>query len=162
MSGKKGQMTNSTQNIVERIDADLKQAMRDRDEVAKQALRAAKTALTEARTATANHALSDDEAVTVLQKLAKRRRDTAAEYERLGANAQAQSELADVVIFERYLPKALDEAEVEAIARTVIAEKGATSLRDLGSVMGPVIAQVAGRADGKLVSQVVRRLLNRG
>src|SRR4029434_8790845 len=137
--------------INERIDADLKQAMRDRDEVAKQALRAAKTALTEARTATENHALSEVEAIGVLQKLAKRRRDTAAEYERLGAAAQAQSELADVGIIERYLPRALSEAEVEAIARKVIEEKGATSPRDLGAVMGPVIAEVAGRADGKVV-----------
>jgi uncharacterized protein YqeY len=146
-------------SINEQINADLTQAMRDRDEVAKQALRAAKTALTEARTATANHEITDAEAISVLQKLAKRRRDTAAEYEKLGATERAQSELADVAIFERYLPKALDEAEVEAIARQVITQQGATSLRDLGAVMGPVIAQVAGRADGKVVSQVVRRLL---
>ncbi|RIK44036.1 MAG: glutamyl-tRNA amidotransferase [Chloroflexi bacterium] len=152
-------MTDKTLTLVERIDADLTQAMRQKDETAKQALRAAKTALTEARTATENRPLTDAEAVTVLQKLAKRRRDTAAEYEKLGAHDRAQAELADVAIFERYLPQALSEAEVETIARQVIAETGATSARELGRVMGPVIAQVAGRADGRLVSQVVRRLL---
>ena len=145
--------------ISERIDADLRQAMRDRDEVAKQALRAAKTALTEARTATANHDLSDEEAIAVLQKLAKRRRDTAAEYEKLGETARAQNELADVTVFDRYLPQALTEAEVEAIVRQVIADTGVTSLREMGAVMGPSMAKVAGRADGKVVSQVVRRLL---
>lgn len=145
--------------ISERIDADLRQAMRDRDEVAKQALRAAKTALTEARTATANHDLSDEEAIAVLQKLAKRRRDTAAEYEKLGETARAQHELADVTVFDRYLPQALSEAEVEAIVRQVIADTGVTSLREMGAVMGPSMAKVAGRADGKVVSQVVRRLL---
>lgn len=152
-------MTDKTLTLVERIDADLTQAMRQKDETAKQALRAAKTALTEARTATENRPLTDAEAVTVLQKLAKRRRDTAAEYEKLGAHDRAQAELADVAIFERYLPQALSEVEVETIARQVIAETGATSARELGRVMGPVIAQVAGRADGRLVSQVVRRLL---
>lgn len=152
-------MTKTNLTLVERLDADLTQAMRDKDEVAKQALRAAKTALTEARTATENRPLTDAEAITVLQKLAKRRRDTAAEYEKLGAHERAEAELADVAIYDRYLPQPLTEAEVEAIARQVIAETGATSVRDLGRVMGPVVAQVSGRADGKLVSQVVRRLL---
>jgi uncharacterized protein len=152
-------MSEAALTIVERVDADLKQAMRDRDEVAKQALRAAKTALTEARTATTNHALTEAEAISVLQKLAKRRRDTAAEYEKLGSPDRAQQELADVPIFERYLPQALSEAEVEAIVRTVIDQTGATSPRDMGRVMGPVMEQVAGRADGKIVSQTVRRLL---
>jgi uncharacterized protein len=140
-------MSEATSLIAERIDADLKQAMRDKDEIAKQALRAAK------------HALTDAEAISVLQKLAKRRRDTAAEYEKLGSPERAQQELADVVIFERYLPQALSEAEVEAIVRTVIAQTGATSPRDMGRVMAPTMEQVAGRADGKVVSGVVRRLL---
>lgn len=152
-------MTTTSMTLVERIDADLTQAIREKDDVAKQALRAAKTALTEARTATDNRPLTDDEAIAVLQMLAKRRRDTAAEYEKLGAHERAQAELADVAIFDRYLPRALTEAEVEAIARQVIADTGASSLRDLGLVMGPAIAQVSGRADGKVVSQVVRRLL---
>jgi uncharacterized protein YqeY len=152
-------MTTTSMTLVERIDADLTQAIREKDDVAKQALRAAKTALTEARTATDNRPLTDDEAIAVLQMLAKRRRDTAAEYEKLDAHERAQAELADVAIFDRYLPRALTEAEVEAIARQVIADTGASSLRDLGLVMGPAIAQVSGRADGKVVSQVVRRLL---
>jgi len=146
-------------NLAERIDADLKQAMRDKDETGKLTLRAAKTALVEARTATDNQPLTEAEAVTVLQKLAKRRRDTALEYEKLGSPERAQAELAEAAILERYLPRQLDEAEVEAIVRAVIAQKGATSVRDMGGVMGPVMEQVAGRADGKVVSQVVRRLL---
>jgi uncharacterized protein YqeY len=146
-------------NLVERIDADLKQAMRDKDETGKLTLRAAKTALVEARTATDNQPLTEEEAVSVLQKLAKRRRDTALEYEKLGSTERAQAELAELAILERYLPRQLDEAEVEAMARAVIAQKGATSVRDMGAVMGPVMEQVAGRADGKVVSQVVRRLL---
>jgi uncharacterized protein YqeY len=146
-------------NLVERIDADLKQAMREKDETGKLTLRAAKTALVEARTATDNQPLTEEAAISVLQKLAKRRRDTALEYEKLGSMKRAQAELAEVAILERYLPRQLDEAEVEAIVRAVVAQKGATPVRDMGAVMGPVMEQVAGRADGKVVSQIVRRML---
>jgi uncharacterized protein len=153
-------MTTTPGTLAEQIDADLRQAMRDKDEIAKLALRAAKTALTEARTATANHVMSNDEAISVLQKLAKRRRDTAAEYEKLGSTERAQGELAELAVIERYLPRQLDEAELETIVRTVIAEKGATSLREMGSVMGAVMERVAGRADGKTVNPIVKRLLS--
>lgn len=143
-----------------RIETDLKQAMRDRNEVDKLALRNVKTALTLARTATANHELNDAEVLTILQKEAKKRRDTAAEYERLGATKQAQEELAELAVIERYLPRQLSEAELEEIVRAVIAEKGATSMKELGSVMSGVMARVTGVADGKAVNQIVRRLLS--
>lgn len=143
-----------------RIESDLKQAMRDRNEVEKLALRSLKTAITLARTATDNHTLTDTEILAVIQKEAKRRRDTAAEYERLGASDKAAAELAELPVMERYLPPQLGEAELEAIARMVIAEKGATSMRDMGSVMSGVMARVTGVADGKTVNQIVRRLLS--
>ena len=149
-----------TAGLQARIEADIKQAMRDRNEVEKMALRALKTSITLARTATDNHALSEAEILTVIQKEAKRRRDTAAEYERLGAADKAAGELAELPVLERYLPPQLDEAALEAIVRTVIAEKGATSLKELGSVMSGVMARVTGVADGKAVNQIVRRLLS--
>jgi uncharacterized protein YqeY len=77
----------------------------------------------------------------------------------VGATAPADQERAELAILEQYLPRQLSEAEVEALARTVIAETGATSVRDLNKVMPVMIARVAGTADGKVVSQVVRRLL---
>jgi len=150
----------TTPTLSERIDADLKQAMRDRKEVDKMALRALKTALTMARTATANHDLTEAEVQTVIQKEAKRRRDTAAEYERLGAPDKAAAELAELPILERYLPRQLSEAEVEVIVREVIAEKGATSIKEMGSVMAGVMARVTGVSDGKVVNGIVRRLLS--
>ncbi len=150
----------TTPTLSERIDADLKQAMRDRKEVDKMALRALKTALTMARTATANHDLTEAEVQTVIQKEAKRRRDTAAEYERLGAPDKAAAELAELPILERYLPRQLSEAEVEVIVREVIAEKGATSIKEMGSVMSGVMARVTGVSDGKVVNAIVRRLLS--
>ncbi|HXF62602.1 MAG TPA: GatB/YqeY domain-containing protein [Caldilineaceae bacterium] len=142
-----------------RIDADLRQAMRDQDNVTKLALRAVKTALTEAAKAGANHELTDAQVISVIQREAKRRREAASEYERLGAGAQAAQERAELAVLERYLPRQMDEAEIEQLARQVIAETGATSARDLGKVMPVLMGRVAGAADGKVVSQVVRRLL---
>jgi hypothetical protein len=78
----------------------------------------------------------------------------------LGAADKAAGELAELPVLERYLPPQLDEAALEAIVRTVIAEKGATSLKELGSVMSGVMARVTGVADGKAVNQIVRRLLS--
>jgi uncharacterized protein YqeY len=149
-----------TAGLQERIEADLKQAMRDRNEVDKLALRNVKTAITLARTATANHNLSEAEILAVLQKEAKRRRDTAIEYERLGASKQAEGELAELAVIERYLPRQLNETELEEIVRAVIAEKGATSMKEMGAVMSGVMARVTGVADGKAVNQIVRRLLS--
>ena len=149
-----------TAGLQERIEADLKRAMRDRNEVDKLALRNVKTAITLARTATANHNLSEAEILAVLQKEAKRRRDTATEYERLGASKQAEGELAELAVIERYLPRQLNETELEEIVRAVIAEKGATSMKEMGAVMSGVMARVTGVADGKAVNQIVRRLLS--
>jgi uncharacterized protein YqeY len=146
--------------LAARIDADLKDAMRAQDNIAKLALRAVKTALTEAsRSGNAIHTLTEEQALAVVQREAKRRREAAAEYDKVGATAAAEQERAELAILENYLPRQLSEAEVETMARTVIAETGATSVRDLNKVMPVMMARVAGTADGKLVSQVVRRLL---
>ncbi|RIK53612.1 MAG: glutamyl-tRNA amidotransferase [Chloroflexi bacterium] len=151
--------TESQMSLQARIDADLHAAMRAQDTVAKLALRAVKTALTEASKAGANHDLDDSQVVGVIQREAKRRREAAAEYRRLGAANQAAQEEAELAILERYLPRQMDEAEIERAARQVIAETGATSARDIGKVMPALMARLAGAADGKVASQVVRRLL---
>jgi uncharacterized protein YqeY len=143
-----------------RIDADLKEAMRAQDNIAKLALRAVKTALTEAsRSGSAQHDLTEEQVLAVIQREAKRRREAAAEYDKVGATAPAAQERAELAVLEQYLPRQMSEAEVEALARTVIAETGATSVRDLNKVMPVMMSRVAGTADGKVVSQVVRRLL---
>ena len=146
--------------LAARIDTDLKQAMREQDTIAKFALRAVKTALTEAtKTGSGDVSLTDDDVMAVIQREAKRRREAALEYDKVGATAPADQERAELAILERYLPRQLSEAEVEAIAHEVIASTGATSVRDLNKVMPVMMGRVAGVADGKLVSQVVRRLL---
>jgi len=152
-------MTQEQQTLAERITQDLHQAMRDRDDIAKIALRGVKTALTEAAKSGQHHDLSEEETMAVIQREAKRRRETAAEYERLGVPERAASELAELAVLERYLPKQLSAAAIEEIVRTVIAETGASSPRDLGRVMPVAMERMKGVADGKVVSQIVRRLL---
>lgn len=154
-------MSEQTMTLAARIDADLKQAMRDRDETAKLTLRALKTALLQARASgAAAHELSEEEVLDVVRREAKRRRDTADEFEKVGASEHAAVEMAEYAILQRYLPRQLDDAELEAIVRAVIAELGATSIKQLGQVMPAVLAQTGPRADGKRVNQVVRRLLS--
>ncbi len=145
--------------LAAQIDADLTQAMRDRDETKKLTLRSVKTALTELSKSGADHALSQEQVLSVVQKEAKRRREAALEYEKGGATERAQAELAELAVLEAYLPKALSDAEIEEMARAVIADVGATTAKEMGKVMGPLVAQIAGRADGKVVSATVRRLL---
>ena len=145
--------------LLQQIDADLKQAMRDRDEVTKLTLRSVKTALTEARTSGVEHQLSQVEVIAVVQKEAKRRRDAAAEFQRVGDQKRADAELAEMKVLDKYLPRQMDEAEIEVVAKRVIDQLGATSQKQMGAVMSATMAEVAPKADGKLVNQVVRRLL---
>jgi hypothetical protein len=153
-------VTNDASELIAQFDADLKQAMRDRDATTKLTLRSVKTALTEASKESEDHTLTQDTVLAVLQKQAKLRREAALEYEKAGATGRMEAELAELAVLQRYLPKQLSESEVEAMARAVIAETGATSQKDLGKVMSPLMARIAGRADGKLVNSVVRSLLN--
>lgn len=141
------------------ITEDLTQAMRDKDNVAKLALRAVKTAITEAEKNSDKETLSNDEIEQIVQREAKRRRDAAAEYEKAGQPDRIAEELAELTILERYLPKQLSESEIEDIVRETIAEVGATSMADMSKVMPAVMPKVSGRADGKAVNQAVRKLL---
>ena len=153
-------MTEAQLSLAEQIDRDLKQAMRERDDVAKLTLRSVKTALTEAAKSGQQHALSEEDVLAVIQREAKQRRETAQEYERLGAQEQAANELAELAVLEHYLPRQLTAAEIEEIVRSVIAETGASSPREMGRVMSAAMERLKGVADGKVVNQIARRLLD--
>lgn len=142
------------------IETDLKQAMRDKDEVAKLSLRAVKTAITEVEKSGGQAELSDSDIEQIVQREAKRRRDAAAEFEKAGQPARVQEEMAELTILERYLPKQLSTDEIGEIVRATIAEVGATSMADMGNIMSAVMPNVAGVADGKAVSQAVRDQLS--
>lgn len=151
-------MGNAT--LLDRVNNDLKEAMRQKDETAKLTLRSIKSAILEAqKSGSFAEALTDDDLMQIIGKTAKQRRDTIAEYERLGRSDLAEKEQAELAIIESYLPRQLSAEELEAIVRAVIAETGATSLREMNVVMPAILQRVAGQADGRAVNQIVRRLL---
>ena len=144
------------------INDDLKQAMLNKDEVAKLTLRDVKSGLL-LMLKDGTHegtTLEDEQVVTVIQRLAKRRREAAFEYEKAGQPDRVQAEMDELKILEKYLPQQISEADLTAIVQSVIAETGASSAREMGKVMPAVMAKVAGQADGKLVNQIVRSLLS--
>lgn len=144
--------------LKERIQADLADAMRQRDETRKSALRmltaAIKNAEIEARTP-----LDDDAVIIVVQKQAKQRRESIAEFDKAGREDLVQKEQGELGVLEAYLPQQAGAAEIEAAARRVIAETGATSARDIGKVMPILVKEFAGRADGRQINEAVRSLL---
>jgi uncharacterized protein YqeY len=141
-----------------RIESAMRDAMRARDEQRTQTLRMAMAAAHNARIARGRD-LTDDEVIEVLTRQVKQRRESIAVYRDAGREDRAAAEEAEAAILGEFLPEQLSEAEVDELVRAAIAETGATSSGDLGRVMGRVAPQTRGRADGKLVSDVVRRLL---
>ena len=145
--------------LSERLEAAMRDAMRARDEMRTQTLRMAMAAAHNQKIAKRRD-LSDDEVVEVLTKQVKQRRESIAMYRDAGRDDRAAAEEAEATILAEFLPQQLSEAEVEEMARAAIADTGAIAPGDLGRVMGALSPRTKGRADGKLVSDVVRRLLD--
>lgn len=146
--------------LFDKVSEDIKEAMKARDKVRLETLRNIKKVFLEAKTAPgANDTLEDADALKILQKLAKQGREFAQTYIDNGRQDLADGELAQAAVIEEYLPKQLSEAEIEVEVKKVIAETGAQSMKDMGRVMGVVSKQLAGRADGRAISAVVKRLL---
>lgn len=134
--------------------------MKAKDKVRLEALRNIKKVFLEAKTAPgANDTLEDADAMKILQKLAKQGHDSAELYAGQDRQDLADAELAQVAVIEGYLPQPLTAEEIEAAVRDIIAQTGAQSVKDMGRVMGVASKQLAGRADGKSISEAVKRLL---
>jgi len=147
--------------ISEQINEDLKQAMRDKNKIKLEALRAVKTAFTLERTNKGTDAvLSEDEELKILQKLVKQRKDSASEYKAQNRADLAEKEEEEAGFIEEYLPEQLSEEEIEAKVKEVIAQTGASSMKEMGKVMGMASKQLAGKADNKIVSEIVKKLLS--
>lgn len=147
--------------LEERLDADLKDAIRSGNSVRKLAIRAVKTALTEAKVAgTEQRALTDEDVLRLIRRQVKQRRDSIAEFTKGGRPDLVGQEEAEIAILEQYLPAQLGEAEIRARAQAIITELGATDQKAMGPVMKRLTADLQGQADGTLVSRVVRELLS--
>lgn len=146
--------------LFDTISQDIVVAMKAKDKVRLQALRNIKKYFIEAKTAPgANDELTDEAAIKILAKLAKQGHDTANLYTEQGRPDLAEEEKAQALVCEEYLPKALSPEELEAEVKAIIAEVGATSMKEMGKVMGTASKRLAGRADGGAISQLVKTLL---
>lgn len=147
-------------SLLEKIDQDIKKAMLAKEEAALRGLRAIKAALLVAKTEKgAADVLSEDTEIKVLQKQAKQRKESADIYIAQNRPDLAKIEQEELDVIESYLPKQLSEADVEAVVKQIITETGAAGMKDMGKVMGTATKQLAGQADGKIVSAVVKKLL---
>ena len=148
-------------SLFDKVSEDIKTAMKAKDKVALETLRNIKKVFLEAKTAPgANDTLSDEDALKLIQKLAKQGKDAAAIYVEQGRQDLADEELAQVKVMENYLPKQLSAEELEAALHEIIAEVGAEGPKDMGKVMGTATKRLAGVAEGRAISAKVKELLN--
>ncbi|MCQ0110571.1 hypothetical protein SAMN04487906_1114 [Zhouia amylolytica] len=142
------------------IMTEMKAAMKAKDQVALEALRAVKSALLLAKTeAGAGDELSEDEEIKLLQKLVKQRKDSAAIFIEQGREDLAEPELAQAAVIEKFLPEQLSTDEIAKIVDDIIAKTGAEGMKDMGKVMGMASKEMAGKADGKAISTIVKQKL---
>ena len=147
-------------DLFEKVSEDIKNAMKAKDKVALETLRNVKKVFLEAKTAPgANDTLTDADALKLIQKLVKQGKDSAASYVEQKRQDLAEAELAQVAVLEKYLPKQMSAEELEAELKKIIAEVGATSPKEMGKVMGVASKALAGRAEGRAISEAVKKLL---
>ena len=147
-------------SLQKQIMEELKTAMKSKDVVALQALRAVKSAFLLAKTETgAGDDLTEDQEMKIIQKQVKQRKDSAAIFIDQGRQDLADPELAEIAVLEKFLPEALSEDAIEKVVLETIAKTGAAGMKDMGKVMGMVSKQLAGQADGKTISGIVRKNL---
>ena len=142
------------------INEDLKQAMKAKDQVALRGIRAIKSAILLYNTSGASEELTQEKEIAILQKLIKQRQDSLDIYEKQGREDLAVVEREEIAVIMRYLPQQLSEAELNEAIRSIIQRTGASSMKDMGSVMGEASKELAGKADGKTISAVVKALLS--
>lgn len=150
------------EKIFEQVSGDIKAAMLARDKVALEAIRGIKKEFLEAKTAKGGDGtLSDDQAVKIMQKMVKQRKESAQIYVDQNRPELAENELAEAAVIERYLPQQMSDSELETAVAAIIAQVGAVGPQDLGKVMGVATKQLAGKTEGRLISEKVKALLNK-
>ena len=149
---------NTLENIIQK---DLVQGMKDHQEHTVSALRSVKTAIMEVKTAPGGKKeLEDGDIIKIIQKLVKQRKESMDIYSQAGRNELADNEQQEMLVLMNYLPKMLTESEVEEIVAKTIADLGATTMKDMGKVMGFINKTYAGQVDGSIVSRIVKSKLS--
>mgnify|MGYP000929369147 CR=1 FL=1 len=148
-------------NLFDTISDEIKKAMLARDKVRLEALRGVKKEFLEAKTAKgASDELSDEAATAILQKMVKQRKDSAEIYTAQGRADLASDELAQLRVIQEFLPQQLSPEELESTVKSIISETGAQSMKEMGKVMGVATRQLAGKAEGRAISEMVKNLLS--
>ncbi len=142
-----------------RIMADLKTAMKQKDQAALRTIRSIKAAILLQKTDGSGTELNEDGEIKLVQKLVKQRKDSLEIYEKQGREDLAQTEREEIDVLEKYLPAQLSEDEIKAEVEKIIAQTGASGMKDMGKVMGMANKQMAGSADGKTIAGIVKQLL---
>ena len=147
-------------SLQQQVMEQMKTAMKAKDKIALESLRAIKSALLLAQTETGSSAeMTEEDEVKLIQKLVKQRKDSAAIFKEQGRDDLAEPELAQVSVIEQFLPAQLSEAEIEKVVVETIETTGASGMQDMGRVMGMVSKKLAGQADGKTISTIVKKKL---
>lgn len=147
--------------LEQQIQKDIMEAMKAHDEFRLNATRSIKSEILLAKTSGAEHELSDADVLKIIQKLVKQHKESAELYTQGNRPELAEKELAEMKVMEEYLPKALSEEEVRNILQQIVTEVGASSPKDMGKVMGAATKKLAGQADGRLISSIVKELLTK-
>ena len=144
-----------------KIINDLKTAMKAKDKVALRGIRAIKAAILLAKTDGSGEALNEEKEIKMLQKLVKQRKDSLTIYEKQAREDLAQIEREEIAVIEKYLPQQMSADELESALKEIIEQVGASSMRDMGKVMGVASKKFKGRADGKSISTVIKKMLTK-
>ena len=147
-------------SLESKITTDLKTAMKAKDQAALRAIRAIKAQILLVKTDGSGKKLDEQGEIKLLQKMVKQRKDSLSIYEKGGRTDLAQVEAEEIAVIEKYLPQQMGEAELTTFLKNIIEKTGASSMKDMGKVMGMASKQLAGRADGKTISTIVKQLLN--
>ncbi|TWI81611.1 hypothetical protein IQ13_2629 [Lacibacter cauensis] len=148
-------------SLEQNIMAKMKDAMKAKDEASLRGLRAIKAAILLAKTSGGSGEITADDEIKLLQKLVKQRKDSLEIFQQQNRTDLAQKEQEEIAVIEQFLPKQLEGEELKAIIAEIVAQVGATSAADMGKVMGVASKQLAGQADGKTISAVVKELLSK-
>lgn len=147
-------------NLFDKISEDIKAAMLAKDKIRLEALRGVKKEFLEAKTAKGSDGeLTDETATKIIQKMVKQRKDSAGIYSEQNRPELAEKELAEVTVLEEYLPKQMTPGELETALKVIIEKVGASSAKDMGKVMGVASKELAGKAEGRAISETVKKLL---
>lgn len=146
--------------LEEKIKPDLIAAMKAKDQASLRGIRAIKAAILLAKTDGSGNEITSELEIKMLQKLIKQRKDSLEIYEKQGREDLAVTEREEIAVIEKYLPEQISAEELEGVIKTIIGQTGAASMKDMGKVMGMASKQLAGKADGKTISGIVKQLLS--